>query len=370
VPEARSAAPPRCLFVINDLARAGAEKQASLLALGLRELGWSVSFVLIKERNDFADPLAAASIPVAALHRRGPFDQGIVGRLRRVIAESSPDVVVSFLFLANLLTVLASRSLKNRPKVVVSVRESYQRNHSAIHRLIARLAHRSADLTIVNSMSILREEEAGFPKTARIVHLPNAVVPRPEDPVPWPAFGARGGGLVVSVGQLAPVKGHRILIEAFASVAGANPDVRLALVGAGPEEPGLRALALARGVSDRVLFIGHQEDPLPFMAAADLFVQPSLSEGMSNSLMEAMSLGRCIVATRVGAAPDVLEDEVHALLCPPTAAGLAAALNRALGDPGLRHRLGEAARRRSRDFSIDRIAGELDALLRDAVRRR
>ncbi len=100
----------KCLFVINDLARAGAEKQATLLACGLKALGWSVSIVVIKERNDFAEPLAAAAIPVRSLHRRGPLDLAVALRLRRAIQETSPDVVVSFLFLSNLLTVLAASS--------------------------------------------------------------------------------------------------------------------------------------------------------------------------------------------------------------------------------------------------------------------
>jgi glycosyltransferase involved in cell wall biosynthesis len=88
---------------------------------------------------------------------------------------------------------------------------------------------------------------------------------------------------------------------------------------------------------------------------------------MSNSLMEAMSLGRCIVATRVGAAPDLLEDGVHALLCQPTVPDLAAAMGRALGDPALRDRLGRAAKLRAGDFSVDRIASEFDTILRNVV---
>jgi len=148
----------KCLFVINDLARAGAEKQATLLACGLRALGWSVSVVLIKERNDFADDLARAGIPVVALNRRGPFDLGVVRRLRAAIREASPDVVMSFLFLANLLTVLSSRLMKGRPPIIVSVRESYHRNLPRGQGLVARVAHRFADLTIFNSAAILREE--------------------------------------------------------------------------------------------------------------------------------------------------------------------------------------------------------------------
>lgn len=357
----------KCLFVISDLARAGAEKQAALLACGLKSLGWSVSVVLIKERNDFADSLAAAAIPVASLHRRGPFDWRVVSRLRTAIREAAPDVVVSFLFLANLLTVQAARGLKPRPRIVLSIRASYRGTLSGMERLIARLAHRAADLTLFNSMAALREEEAGFPRAPRTAYLPNAVGLERVEPVHWADFGIVAGPVIVSVGQLAPVKGHRRLIEAFAAVSATGPRAHLALVGGGPEEGRLRALAEAAGLADRVIFLGHRQDPLRFIAAADVFVQPSLSEGMSNALMEAMSLGRCIVATRVGAAPDLLEDGVQALLPPPAAADLAAAINRALADPALRARLGEAARKRAESFSVDRITSQLDAILRGVV---
>lgn len=357
----------RCLIVINDLARAGAEKQAALLACGLKSLGWSVSVVLIKERNDFAEQLAAAAIPVSLLRRRGPFDWRVVSRLRGALREAAPDVVVSFLFLANLLTVLASRGLKPLPRIVLSVRASYRGTLSGIERLVARLAHRAADRTLFNSMAALHEEEAAFPRLSRTAYLPNAVVLKGVDAVHWADFGIAAGPVIVSVGQFAPVKGHRILIEAFAVVAREKPDAHLVLVGDGPDGGPLRALAASRGLAARISFLGHRQDPLPFMAASAVFVLPSLSEGMSNALMEAMALGCCIVATRVGAAPDLLEEGVQALLPRPAAPDLAEAINRALEDPALRRRLGEAARKRAEAFSADRITSQLDAILREVV---
>lgn len=357
----------KCLIVINDLARAGAEKQASLLACGLKDLGWSVSVVLIKSRNDFAGQLSAAAIPVVALNRRGPLDLGVILRLRRVIRETAPDIVLSFLFLANLLAVLSTRGLRPRPRIAVSVRESY-RNLSVAHRLIARTAHRGAELVICNSMEVLRQEQAGFPSASRTAYLPNAVLPQTVDAVDWSEFGAAGAPVVLSVGQLTPVKGHRLLIDAFLSVSVDQPDTRLAIVGDGPQASNLRVQAEACGLADRVLFLGHREDALRFIAAADVFVQPSLSEGMPNAVMEAMMLGRCIVATRVGATPQLLEDGVHALLVRPAAQDLATALGRALKSPELRIRLGAAAKARAEEFSGPRVSSNLDKTLREVLK--
>lgn len=354
----------KCLFVINDLARAGAEKQVVLLACGLKALGWSVSVVLIKQRNDFADQLAGAAIPVRALHRSGPRDLGIVWRLRATMVEESPDVVMSFLFMANLLTALSSLRLMPAPKIVLSVRGPYRYDLTAIQRLIARGAHQRADLIVFNSMRALQDEQRAVPRISRVHFLPNAVVATRVAPFDWSTLGVRSALVIVSVGQLVHRKGHSMLIEALAGLGKVKPNAHLVLVGDGPEEQRLRTLAERSGVGNRVTFLGHKQDPLPYIAAADVFVQSSFSEGMSNAIMEAMSLGRCIVATRVGAASDLLEDGVHGLLCPPTTRDISDALERTLGNSALRDRLGLAARARAEAFSVDRIASELDTVLR------
>jgi len=359
----------KCLFVVPDLARAGAEKQATLLARGLQDLGWSVSLVVIKERNDFAEVLAAAAIPVRFLKRRGPLDLGVVTRLAHAIKEASPDVVVSLLFLSNLLSVLAARRLSPRPPLAVSVRASYSATLGPLERLLARLTHRGADLTLFNSRASLREQQEGFLRPRQTAYLPNAIPSTTAQPVRWKERGIKDGPVIVSVGQLARIKGHRLLIEAFATLKG-HANAHLVLVGDGPEETFLRKLVAARGLTERITFTGHLADPLPLIAAADVFVQPSLTEGMSNALMEAMALGRCILATRVGAASDMMADGKEGQLVEPNVQGLAAGLECVLEDPSLRARLGEGALKRSQEFSTDRIASDLASILTSLLRSR
>ena len=226
------------------------------------------------------------------------------------------------------------------------------------------MAHQFADLIVFNSMGALQEELRAFPRVSRVALLPNAVVTAPVAEFDWSTLGISGGPVIVSVGQLVHRKGHSMLIKAFAEVRKTHPDAHLVIVGDGPEEESLRTLAEMRGVGNRVALPGHKQNPLPWIAAADVFVQSSFSEGMSNAIMEAMSLGRCIVATRVGAASELLEDGAHGLLCAPTTQEIAGALDRTLADPALRERLGRAARTRAEAFSVDRIASELDAILR------
>jgi hypothetical protein len=104
----------------------------------------------------------------------------------------------------------------------------------------------------------------------------------------------------------------------------------------------------------------------PFLAAADLLVMPSRNEGLGKALVEAMALGRAVVATRVGGIPSVVVDgETGSLVSPDDPAALARAVTELLKDPGLRHRMGDAGRRRAEQFSLAVMESRLLDLYRE-----
>ncbi len=172
--------------------------------------------------------------------------------------------------------------------------------------------------------------------------------------------------LVVGLGRLVPVKGFQVLMKALPLIVSAVPSARLLLVGEGPLREDLLAEARALGVGDRLELAGAQSDPAPFLAAADLVVVPSINEGMGRVLVEAMALGRPVVATRIGGIPAVVADGESGLLVPPDdPPALARAVGELLQDPGLRQRMGEAGRRRADEFSLRVMESRLLALYRD-----
>ncbi|NHN36702.1 glycosyltransferase family 4 protein [Pseudomaricurvus alcaniphilus] len=139
------------------------------------------------------------------------------------------------------------------------------------------------------------------------------------------------GHLLISVGRLAELKGHELTIEALVSL----PGVSLMLVGDGPEESALKALAERLGVADRVFFLGGkpQQELARFISAADIKVLASSREGWPNVLLEAMACGTPVVATAVGGVPEVLSAGSGGVLVEDrSAAGLAAAIGRLLTD--------------------------------------
>lgn len=174
--------------------------------------------------------------------------------------------------------------------------------------------------------------------------------------------------LIGSVGRLERVKGHIYLLEAFATLAPSFPDLFLAVVGDGELADPLRAFAQRSGISDRVRFLGWRDDTAVLLHAFDLFVLPSLNEGMGRALVEAMAAGLPIVATRAGGIPEVLgEGEAGLLVEAGSAAALAQGIEQLLLNRALRVRFGRAARKRARCYSVEGMLQKIEALYRELL---
>lgn len=155
--------------------------------------------------------------------------------------------------------------------------------------------------------------------------------------------------LVLTVARLDEQKGHRYLLEAAVYV----PDATFVFAGDGPERPALEDRARRLGVGDRVVFLGRRDDVPDLLACADLFVLPSLFEGLPLSVLEAMAAGTPVVASAVGGVEEaILHGETGLVVPPAEPKVLAAAIRIVLDHPALAHRLASAGRARvCREFS-------------------
>ena len=179
-------------------------------------------------------------------------------------------------------------------------------------------------------------------------------------------WGIPGGAPVAGyVASFTAEKGHALLLDAFAELRRSVPACRLLLAGSGPLQHSLQETARAAGLLPAVIFGGFVEDTRAVYAACDVFLFPSLREGLGSSLLDAMSCALPVVAFEGGAAGEILEDGRDGLLVAPAAAPLAAAATRLLTDNALARRLGEAARQTvSARFSAARNGGSHGANLR------
>jgi glycosyltransferase involved in cell wall biosynthesis len=168
--------------------------------------------------------------------------------------------------------------------------------------------------------------------------------------------------IVVYAGRLVPEKSVGDLLAAWVRVRSASPRAELAVLGAGACEAELR-----RAAPPGVRFLGDVGDVVPYLRAADAFVLPSSTEGLSNALLEAMAAGLPVVATAVGGALDLIEDgRSGRLVAPGQPIALADALSSLLADADLRERLGSRARERvTSDYSLPVVAGRLLHLYRE-----
>jgi glycosyltransferase involved in cell wall biosynthesis len=320
--------------------------------------------------------IRAAGIPVTVLG----LNPGLrrlwdVARIRRFLRGTRPRIVHTFLLPASLYGRLAAM-LARVPIVIGTEMNIYERKRQR-HALAERLLMTGTDRVVAAAQSV-----RDF--YIRQVHADPAKVDVIYNAVDWahlqPAAGRdeirRSLGVPADVpvagiiGRLTEQKGHGYLLDALAHTR-ALEAVHLLVAGDGELRESLRGRAAALGLSPRVHFLGVRRDVGDLLHAIDVFVLPSLWEGLPLALVLAMGAGVAVVSTRVGGVPEVVEDGRTGLLVPPgDAAALGRAIARLIGDPPLSRRLADAARTEVvPKFGVDgyvaAVVGLYDRLLRE-----
>lgn len=230
---------------------------------------------------------------------------------------------------------------------IVAARRSVPKERGA-QRVLAELAVRAADRIVVNAELLRPHGRAG----ERTDVIPSGVDTDRFRATTSNAEAKSALGLptdrplIGTVGRLEPRKGTSTLVAALAALrASGHPDAALVVVGEGPLRAELAAEATRLGLGSAVSWLGDRADVSAVLAALDVFVLPSRTEGMSNALLEAMAMTRPLVATAVGGTPEVIADGTSGLLVPADdPAAMAVAIGRLLGDAAFAARLGAAAR--------------------------
>jgi glycosyltransferase involved in cell wall biosynthesis len=288
-------------------------------------------------------------------------------RLRKVIAAASVDIVHTHGIDADLIGVLALCGRPERTVCHLHITPPTDRRESwkaAIRRNLFRsLATRNRTWFIAVADSV-RERTAEYYRLSseRIVTVRNGIDPS-EFEIDNVASTRRDSGRVVfgTAARLVPAKGLAYLIQAAARLARKNIPFEVRIAGTGSELESLQRLAQSLGLSDRVRFLGHVSDMPGFYRWLDVFVLPSLSEGLPLAVLEAMAMGKPIAATRLAGTAEIVRDGVDGFLVQPAnVSALEEALERLAVDPSLRRQMGVVGRQRVlADFCIDRVAGKV-----------
>ena len=331
--------------------------EAHLLSLlpRLKERGWDIRFMMLHEHEpgawDFARELRARGIPLDAIPLAADVDPVAFLRLAGYLARRRPTILHTHLVHADVYGQVTG-ALTGIP-VRVSTKHGFNefrenRSFALGDRAIASLAHRH--IAISRGLARYLEEVEGFDgATFEIVHYgiePDGAARSYSADVPR----------LLCVGRLIPIKGHIVLLRAFAEARKHVPSLRLDIAGLGPLEPALRALAKELEVEDAVRFLGYVAPIQRAVEESAIVVVPSMGEGFGMVALEAMERARPVIAAEIGGLGELVEDGVTGyLVAPGEADPLAEAIIRLAGNLSLAAEMGEAGRRRAlKQFLQDR----------------
>ncbi len=293
-------------------------------------------------------------------------------RFARFIKKERPDVIVSFMWYTNFVTLIARILSRISSKVIVSERYglavSFEgRMAEFLRGLAIRYFYPGADMVIANSRVMGTQLKELF-------HLEERKIVTIHNPVDMHKISRMAGAdadyawfredipIITGIGRVTRQKGFDHLIKAVQTLNDDGAECRLVLLGKGPEEGNLKRLAAELGIGDKVLFLGFQQNPYKCLARSTVFVLSSLYEGFPNALLEAIALGVPSVATRCPTGPDeIITDGVDGLLVPPGDYGaLAESIRKLLQDNSMRRQFSEAGRRRAQDFEVKNIVRQYE----------
>jgi glycosyltransferase involved in cell wall biosynthesis len=367
----------RALFLINSLTGGGAERVMCTLLRHSEPERAEFDITLAVLDQEPAGNTPPDWVNVRQFDCRFSLARSVMA-VRKLHAELQPDVSLSFLNRANWANALGSRA-----PFVISARA-----HTSHH--LANGLRGAVSRTMVRSL---------FPRAARIIAVSDGVgqdlvekfdvpaekiisIPNPVDVENIQAKTREASPVqidqpfIMSAGRLVAVKNFTMLIRAFAAAGGEG---KLVIAGEGEERGALEALARDLGVGDRVILPGYIANPYPLMAAADVFILSSDSEGYPNALIEGMAAGRPVISTNCDSGPSqILADAPrhaiqgvtyaeHGVLVPVDNLDAMAEAIRALRDPTKREAYGKKAIARASAFSASAIKDRYWNVLREAM---
>jgi glycosyltransferase involved in cell wall biosynthesis len=320
------------------------------------------------------DELHRAGVRTLALGRSHRLDLAAWAPLIRLLRRERVDILHAHMFGSNLWGTLIGRGV--RVPVIVAHEHGWAVQTGRLRQLADReiIARWSDAFVAVSEDARQRMINSAGIDPCNVIVVHNGIAPPP----PGPAHDLRAelgipgdAPVIATAAVLRREKELDVLLRSAAVLRARVPGLHVVIAGAGPERPDLERLTRALGLQDAVFFLGFRPDVPAVFGASDVAVFSSATEGSPLAVMEAMEVGRPIVATRVGGVPDLIEDEVHGLLVPPHDPGaLAAAVERALRDRVAATAMGTRAReRRRREFDIDGTVRQLEQLYEERYAR-
>ena len=352
---------PSVVLTLPNLRLGGAQRQTVAIANGLSKSGFQCEIFALRggELEREIDPEVKVTVPPA---------HGIF-RLLLALKKEKPDVLYSRHW-TKILNTAAGKLFGIKTVWTEGNSVEFLKRNRPLSFLAHRLFARHADCFTAISEGLADECVQMLGARPDVIYNGidiGLVEKKSREPAPHPWIESEKP-LVVAVGRLVKQKGFDTLIDAF-ETAHKQTGAHLLIVGGGKMRDRLRERIDALGLGDAVSLVGETANPYPFIAAADVFAQPSVYEGFGNTLLEAQALGvPCVSTDYRFAANEIIRDGENGLLVPVgDARKLADAIVRVIQNPGLADKLGKAAKQRAADFSAEKMTENYSRLFRDLL---
>lgn len=351
----------RVLQVVLQLDPGGTERLVVELIRRLHTR-FPMAVCCLDEPGKWAAQLTTMGVEVTALRRQPGFHVGLARDVARVARHHHATILHCHHYSPFVYGRLAALLVPGIRLVFTEHGRLSDAPASRKRQLATRLLRTGVPRLYAVSHDLRRHLiEEGFPSRLEVIW--NGIDPR-RAPVEADRDRAQANlgvtpehRVIGSVGRLDPVKDFRTLLQAFAAALARDSRLRLFIVGEGPEQAALDEVIRAAGLGERARLLGHREDVPLLLPGFDVYVNSSITEGVSLTILEAMAAERPVVATAVGGNPEVVQDEVTGLLCPARdAAALAGAMTNLAADAPRAARLGVAGRERVlAHFTLDQM---------------
>lgn len=343
----------KIIQVMPEFGLAGAEKMAEMLTYQLIRSGINVIVVSFYDyQSSITQNFSEKKIPIIYLNKKAGLDVMVMMRFRKICQNEKPDAihthryVLPYVFLA---------TMGMNVKIIHTVHNIAEKEVSSWQQVIQNYLFRLKRIIPVAISPIVKES------ILKRYKINENMIPMIYNGIdsdlysPKKEYSLHDGGVILHIGRFNEQKNHRMLILAFEKVVQIFSSCRLILIGFGELYEEINELVHSLHLERNVVFLGLRNDISLQMNDADLFVLPSNYEGMPITLIEAMSIGLPIVATRVGGVPDIISDK-NGVLIENGIENLALEILRLLSDKQLRVSLGTQAKKDALRFSAKRMA--------------
>lgn len=365
------------LHIYQNSKIGGVQQQLLSLLKAYNKEVFNPIFCCLGPKEDMGKEIEKLGIDFIALNnkRYHKFSLKIIINLYRLMKKKHIHVVRTHKYRASLYGRIAAW-LAGVPVIITSVHGNYRKDLRPERRIANKILSRITDKIIAVSESIKRDiVKHDKIDPSKILVIYNGIdiskfAPSEKFENIREKLLINADDIVIGfVGRLVPAKGLEYLIEVISYLKEEFKNIKLLIVGEGSLLGNLKDKARENGIHDRVIFTGQRRDVPDILHCMDIFVIPSIAEGIPNALLEAMAMGKPIIATKVGGIPEIIEDGFNGLLVPPRDSGvLAAAIKTLIDNRQLAVKIGQTARDFAQNFSITATAQKWELLYKTLLK--